>query len=175
MDLFSILSLLLIVGLVVGVVGGIGYYLYKKNQTFKKKYLNDYKYSYDKDGLKINILFGKNGIMNITSSVPELDNKKFSYHIGDTQTTPSLKNVVFVNDKPSTWVNDTTIFVGMYTNKKEDILNPNAKPGLTIVSSNIGNATNENPMVIPIIDSSLIMNCKSESIINYDIGFCDYA
>jgi hypothetical protein len=171
MDLFSILSLLLIVALVVG----IGYYSYKKNQNFEKKYFNDYKYSYDKDDLKINILFGKNGIMNITSSLSELNDTKFSYYIGDTQTTPSLKNVIFINDRAVISVNDNISFWGINATKKEDITNPLPKPGLSLVNSKIGNATKENPLIIPIIDSSLIINCKSESLINYDTGICDYA
>jgi hypothetical protein len=168
MNLVNLLLLLTGIGLIVGV----GYFVYTKYQSFSKRYFNDYKYSYNKDGLSIEILFGKNGIMTITSNLEEL-NSKLSYCIKDV--TKVLKNTILINnDKPLYSINENASLIGAYFTKKEE-MNSGYRAGLTLISSSIGNSTKDNPFIIPIIDGNLIINCKRDSLMNYDVGICDYA
>jgi hypothetical protein len=174
MNLLNLLLLLLGVGLIIGV----GYFVYTKDQNFNKKYFNNYKYSYDKDDLSIEILFGKNGIMTISSNLEDL-NIKLAYYIKDIPKTANnsipLKNTIVINDKPLYSINENNYLISSYFTKKEQLNSGDYSGGLTLISNSIGKSTINDPFIMPIIDGSLLINCNRDSLMNYDIGFCDYS
>ena len=131
----------------------------------------------------------------MNSNLQELNSRKFSYYIGDylsvknTKVLSNTSDYMIKNDTsdlnitPNSTSNSTSksgpkinlIELLLLYGRTKDSFSKNAAGGLSLISNCIGKATNDNLLIIPILDTSLLTNCKPQSLINYDIGICDYS